>query len=42
MPLLNVKLKKIKVDFEDQIIQSCLLTYDGKIVHPSLKKDVVK
>ncbi|MCE3233037.1 MAG: transhydrogenase (AB-specific) [Rickettsiaceae bacterium] len=37
-PMVNKKLQKIKIDFEDQIIQSCLLTHDGRIVHPSLTK----
>lgn len=37
-PMINSKLKKVKIDFEDEIVQGCLLTHDGKIVHPSLKK----
>jgi NAD(P) transhydrogenase subunit alpha len=35
--LINTKLNKIKLDFEDQIIQNALLTHDGKIVHPQFK-----
>jgi len=38
MPMVNSKLDKIKIDFEDEIIQACLLTHDGKTVHPSLQK----
>jgi NAD(P) transhydrogenase subunit alpha len=37
-PMVNRKLQKVKIDFEDEIIQSCLLTHDGRIVHPSLTK----
>lgn len=33
-PLINTKLKKVKIDFEDEIQQSALLTHDGKVVHP--------
>lgn len=36
--MVNVKLGKIKIDFEDEIIQNCLLTHDGKIVHPNYSK----
>lgn len=35
-PFVQQKLKKIKIDFEDEIIQKSLLTHDGKLVHPSL------
>lgn len=37
-PMINTKLKKIKINFEDEIIQSCLITHGGKIVHPSFTK----
>lgn len=37
-PMINNKLKKLKIDFEDEVLQACLLTHDGKIVHPSLTK----
>jgi NAD(P) transhydrogenase subunit alpha len=33
--MVNQKMNKIKIDFEDEIIQNCLLTHDGKIVHPN-------
>lgn len=36
-PLINTKLKKVKIDFEDQIVQSALLTHDGTIVHPQFQ-----
>ncbi len=36
--MINQKMNKIKIDFEDEIIQSCLLTHDGKIVHPNYNK----
>jgi H+-translocating NAD(P) transhydrogenase subunit alpha len=37
--MVNQKLNKIKIDFEDEIVQNCLLTHDGNIVHPNYKKD---
>ncbi len=37
-PMVNKKMAKLKIDFEDEIIQACLLTHDGKIVHPTFKK----
>jgi NAD(P) transhydrogenase subunit alpha len=37
-PMVNKKLQKVKIDFEDEIIQACMLTHDGRIVHPSLTK----
>lgn len=37
-PMVNKKLKRIKIDFEDEIMQATLLTHEGKIVHPSFKK----
>lgn len=37
-PMVNRKLKRIKIDFEDEIVQASLLTHDGRVVHPSLKK----
>lgn len=37
-PMINTKLNKVKIDFEDEIIQASLLTHDGKVVHPMLKK----
>ncbi len=36
--MVNQKLKRIKIDFEDELIQNCLLTHDGKIVHPNYNK----
>lgn len=33
--IVSQKLSRVKIDFEDEIIQSCLLTHDGKIVHPN-------
>jgi NAD(P) transhydrogenase subunit alpha len=39
-PMINSKLKKLKIDFEDEVLQACLLTHDGKIVHPSLTKGI--
>lgn len=36
--MVNQKLGRIKIDFEDEIIQNCLLTHDGKIVHPNYSK----
>lgn len=36
-PLVNQSLGKLKIDFEDQIIQGTLLTHDGKIVHPQFQ-----
>jgi len=36
--MINQKMNKIKIDFEDEIIQSCLLTHDGRIVHPNYSK----
>ena len=36
--MINQKLNRIKIDFTDEIIQSCLLTHDGKIVHPNYNK----
>ncbi len=41
-PMMNKKLKRVKIDFEDEIVQGCLLTYEGRSVHPSLKKEKVK
>lgn len=38
-PFVNEKLKKIKIDLEDPIVQGALLTYDGNIVHPQFKED---
>lgn len=40
--IVNQKLNRIKIDFEDEIIQNCLLTYDGKIVHPNYNKSKEK
>ncbi len=37
--IINTKLKRVKINFEDEIIQASLLTHDGKIVHPLFKKD---
>lgn len=37
-PMVNKKLKRIKIDFEDDIIQATLIAHGGKIVNPSAKK----
>jgi NAD(P) transhydrogenase subunit alpha len=37
-PMVNKKLQKVKIEFEDEIVQACLLTHDGNVTHPSLKK----
>lgn len=37
-PMVNKKLQRIRIDFEDQITQSTMLTHDGKVVHQSFKK----
>jgi len=34
--------KKLKIDLEDEIIASCLLTHDGAVVHNSLKEEAKK
>ena len=36
-PLINQKLGRIKIDFEDEIVQNTLITYDGKVIHPGFK-----
>ncbi len=36
--MVNQKMNKIKIDFEDEIIQNCLITHDGRIVHPNYNK----
>lgn len=38
-PLIQQKLKRIKIDFEDEIVQKCLITYDGRIAHPDFAKE---
>ena len=35
-PLVDPETKSFAVDWEDEIIQGCLVTRDGKIVHPAL------
>lgn len=36
--LINKKHVKIRIDFEDEIIQGTLITHEGKIVHPNFKE----
>lgn len=38
-PMIQTKLQRIKVDFDDEIQQKTLVTYDGKIVHSLLAKE---
>lgn len=33
----NKEFKEISIDFNDEIIKSCVLTHDGQIVHPNYK-----
>lgn len=40
--MINQKMNKIKIDFEDEIVQSCLLTHDGRIVHPNFSQKDTK
>jgi NAD(P) transhydrogenase subunit alpha len=40
-PLIQQKLKRIKIDFEDEIVQKCLITYDGRIAHPDFAKESI-
>lgn len=37
-PMINTKMAKIKIDFEDEIIQKTLIAHGGKIVHPEFKE----
>lgn len=34
----NKEFKTANIDFNDEIIKSCVLTHDGKIVHPNFKE----
>jgi len=35
--IINKKLGRIKINFEDEIIQGCLIAHDGRISHPAFK-----
>lgn len=35
-PMINVETKLLAIDWEDEIIQGCLVTRDGAVVHPGL------
>jgi NAD(P) transhydrogenase subunit alpha len=34
----NKEFKEINLNFEDEIVKSCVLTHEGKIVHPNFKE----
>jgi NAD(P) transhydrogenase subunit alpha len=38
-PMVDAETKTLSVDWEDEIIQGCLVTRDGHIVHPMLNQD---
>lgn len=38
-PMVDAETKTLAVDWEDEIIQGCLVTRDGSIVHPMLNQD---
>jgi H+-translocating NAD(P) transhydrogenase subunit alpha len=38
-PMVDAESKTLAVDWEDEIIQGCLVTRDGNIVHPMLNQD---
>jgi len=33
----NKEFKEINLNFEDEIVKSCVLTHNGQIVHPNFK-----
>lgn len=35
--VIDTKLARVKIDFEDEIVQASLLTHSGKIIHPHYK-----
>jgi len=35
-PLVDAETKELAIDWDDEIIKACLITRDGKLVHPSL------
>lgn len=35
----NKEFKEININFEDEIVKSCVLTHEGQIVHPSFKEN---
>ena len=37
-PLIDSETKQLKIDWDDEIIKECLVTRDGRIVHPSLSR----
>jgi NAD(P) transhydrogenase subunit alpha len=37
--MVDAETKTLAVDWEDEIIQGCLVTRDGNIVHPKLNQD---
>ncbi len=34
----NKEFKTIEINFDDEIIKACVLTYDGQIIHPNFKE----
>lgn len=41
-PLVDAETKELAIDWSDEIIEGCLVTRDGAVVHPSLNEDAAK
>ena len=41
-PLVDPQAKKLAINWEDEIVKSCLVSHNGKVVHPDIVKNLGK